>query len=161
MKGNPEVIDVLGEVLCAELTAINQYFIHAKMCADWGYHALATYGRAESIDEMKHAEIVIERILFLEGVPNMQKYMKVKVGKTVPEQFQNDVELEYGAVERLNRGIAICVEKKDNTTRELLETILAEEEHHIDWLETQLHLVKTIGVERYLSMKLGEEKAGH
>jgi bacterioferritin len=160
MKGDPDVIKILNEVLCAELTAINQYFIHAKMCLNWGYKSLAAYGRAESIDEMKHAEILMDRILFLEGVPNMQKYMKIQVGETVPDQFKNDLELEYGAVERLNRGVKLCVEKGDNTSREILEKILGEEEHHVDWLETQIGLVKSIGLERYLSMKLGEE-AGH
>jgi bacterioferritin len=161
MKGDPEVIDILGEVLCAELTAVNQYFIHAKMCANWGYHELAEYGRAESIDEMKHAEILIERILFLEGTPNMQKYMKIKVGKDVPEQLRNDLELEYGAVDRLNRGIALCLEKKDNGSRRLLQTILEEEEHHVDWLETQLDLIESIGLERYLQSKLGKDKSEH
>ncbi len=161
MKGDTEVIAVLNDVLCAELTAVNQYFIHAKMCADWGYQELAAYSRAESIDEMRHAEIMIDRILFLEGVPNMQKYMKVNVGQTVPEQFKFDVELEYGATERLNRGIALCVEKGDNTTRQILDEILKEEEHHIDWLETQLHLIETIGVENYLAQKLGGTSAEH
>jgi len=159
MKGDPEVIKILNEVLCAELTAINQYMIHAKMCANWGLVTLANYTRKESIDEMKHAELLMDRILFLEGVPNMQKYMKIQVGETVPEQFKNDLDVEYGAVERLNRGVKLCAEKGDNTSRELLEGILKEEEHHVDWLETQLELIKTIGLERYLSMKLGEDAA--
>jgi len=161
MRGDPDVLEILGEVLCAELTAVNQYFIHAKMCANWGYHELAQYGRDESIDEMKHAEILIDRILFLEGTPNMQKYMKIKVGKDVPEQLRFDLELEVGAVERLNRGIALCVDKKDNGSRQLLQTILDEEEHHIDWLETQLELIKNIGLEGYLQTKLGKTEAGH
>ena len=161
MKGDTDIITVLNDVLCAELTAVNQYFIHAKMCADWGYQELAAYSRAESIDEMRHAEIMIDRILFLEGVPNMQKYMKVNVGENVPEQFKFDAELEYGAVERLNKGIALCVERGDNTTRQILDEILKEEEHHIDWLESQIHLIETIGVENYLAQKLGETAAEH
>lgn len=156
MKGDPEVIKILGEVLSAELTAVNQYFIHAKMCANWGFLELANYNRAESIDEMKHAEMLLERILFLEGVPNMQKYMKISVGESVPEQFKHDLDLEYGAIERLNRGIKLCVEKGDNTSRQLLDQILKEEEHHADWLETQIQLIKSIGAENYLSMKLGQ-----
>ena len=161
MKGDTEIIAVLNDVLCAELTAVNQYFIHAKMCADWGYQELAAYARAESIDEMRHAEIMMDRILFLEGVPNMQKYMKIDVGQTVPEQFKFDVKLEYGAIERLNKGIALCVQKGDNTTRQILDEILKEEEHHIDWLESQLHLIKTIGLENYLAQKLGETPSEH
>ncbi len=162
MKGDAEIIDILNEVLTAELTAVNQYFIHAKMCADWGYHALASYTKAESIDEMRHAEVVIDRILFLEGLPNMQRYFKINVGKDVPEQFKNDVDLEYKAVERLNRGVRLCVEKGDNTTRQILETILKEEEHHVDWLETQISIIDAVGIENYLSQKLGEgEGAAH
>jgi len=160
MKGDPKVIEILNEVLTAELTAVNQYFIHAKMCADWGYQELAAYGKAESIDEMKHAEQMIDRILFLEGVPNMQRYFKIKVGKTVKEQFEHDVALEYEAAKRLNKGVQACIEAGDNTSRQILEKILAEEEHHIDWLETQLSLIESIGMERYLSQKLGET-AGH
>ena len=161
MKGDEKVIEVLNEVLTAELTAVNQYFIHAKMCADWGYNELAEYSKAESIDEMKHAETMIDRILFLEGVPNMQRYFKVNVGKTVPEQFRFDVELEYAAVERLRKGIALCNEVGDHTSRVLLEQICAEEEHHVDWLEAQLHQIDEIGVENYLAQKLGPTNAGH
>ena len=160
MKGDAKVIEILNEVLTAELTAVNQYFIHAKMCADWGYQELAAYGKAESIDEMKHAEQMIDRILFLEGVPNMQRYFKLKVGKTVKEQFENDVALEYEAVKRLNKGVQICTEVGDNTSRQILEKILAEEEHHIDWLETQLSLIEQIGLERYLTQKMGASE-GH
>ena len=155
MKGNENVIELLNEVLSAELTAINQYFIHAKMCADWGYAELADYARAESIDEMKHAELMIDRILFLEGQPNMQHYFKIHVGKTVEEQLHNDVQLEYGAVERLQKGIAVCVEAGDHTSKTILETILAEEEHHVDWLEAQLHQIGEIGLPNYLTHKLG------
>lgn len=155
MKGKPEVLNVLAEVLCAELTAINQYFIHAKLCQNWGYKSLAEFLKHESIDEMKHADKVIERILYLEGVPDLQKYMKINVGKNVPEILQNDLELEYMAVERLNKGIDICVKNFDNTTRELLESILIAEEEHIDWIETQQSIIKDIGIENYLSEKLG------
>ena len=155
MKGNEEVIKVLNEVLTSELTAINQYFIHSKMCEDWGFNRLAAKKREESIEEMKHADAVIARILFLEGVPNMQRYFPVKVGEDAVEQHKLDVELEYDAVKRLNEGIATCRDKGDNGTRELLEMILQQEEEGIDWLEAQLHLVEAIGKERYLSEQIG------
>jgi bacterioferritin len=155
MKGNKEVLEVLGEVLCAELTAINQYFIHAKMCKDWGYKELADYMRHESIDEMKHADDVIDRILYLEGVPDMQKYMKINVGKDFNEMLTHDLALEYAAVERLNKGIDICVAAKDNGSRELLEKILVDEEEHIDWIETQQSIIKDIGLPQYLAEKIG------
>ncbi len=154
MKGNDEVITVLNEVLTSELTAINQYFIHSKMCDDWGFQKLAAKKREESIEEMKHADIIIARILFLEGVPNMQRYFPVKVGEDAIEQHRLDLEVEYDAVKRLNAGIATCVEKRDNGTRELLEMILQEEEEGIDWLEAQLHLVEMIGKERYLAEQM-------
>ena len=156
MKGNDEVITVLNEVLTSELTAINQYFIHSKMCEDWGFHKLASKKREESIEEMKHADIIIARILFLEGVPNMQRYFPVKVGEDAIEQHRLDLEVEYDAVKRLNAGIATCVEKRDNGTRDLLEMILQEEEEGIDWLEAQLHMVEIIGKERYLSEQMGD-----
>jgi bacterioferritin len=154
MKGNQEVVEILGEVLAAELTAINQYFIHAKMCQNWGYKKLGSYMKTESIDEMKHADAVIERILFLDGVPDLQRYMKIKVGSNVQEMFQNDLEVEFAAVERLNRGIEIATAKKDNGSRELMEKILVAEEEHIDWLEAQLHLVSEIGLANYLAQQL-------
>lgn len=156
MKGNDEVITVLNEVLTSELTAINQYFIHSKMCEDWGFHKLAAKKREESIEEMKHADIVISRILFLEGVPNMQRYFPVKVGEDAIEQHRADLEVEYDAVKRLNAGIALCAEKGDNGTRELLQMILQQEEDGIDWLEAQLHLVEMIGKERYLAEQMGD-----
>jgi len=121
MQGDAEIIELLNDVLTAELTAINQYFIHSKMCANWGYDRLAEHGRDESIDEMKHADVIIERILYFDGVPNMQRLFPVRVGETVPEQLQLDLELEYAAVERLNNGIATCIKKGDNGTRELLD----------------------------------------
>ena len=154
MQGNDEIIELLNEVLTAELTAINQYFVHSKMCANWGYDRLAAHGREESIDEMKHADIVIDRILYFDGVPNMQRLFPVRVGETVDEQLQVDLELEYAAVERLNNGIAVCVGKGDNGTRELLTEILVSEEDHIDWIETQQETIRQIGLVQYLAQQL-------
>ena len=154
MKGNADVIQVLNDVLCAELTAINQYFIHAMMNHNWRYERLAKHAREESIGEMKHAEELIDRILYLEGTPNMQKYMKVNVGKTVKEQHQLDLALEKDAVERLNRGLELAREKGDNGTRLVLEKILAAEEEHVEWIEAQLEQIETIGVENYLAQQI-------
>ena len=154
MKGNTEIIEILGEVLSAELTAVNQYFIHAKMNQNFGYTKLASYMRQESIGEMTHADVVIERILFLDGVPDLQKYMKIKVGKNIEEMLNNDLEVEYSAVERLNRGIEVTIKHKDNGTRELLEKILISEEEHIDWIEAQLSIIKDIGVSNYLAQQI-------
>lgn len=155
MKGNQEIVEILNEVLSAELTAINEYFIHAMMCGNWHYLKLSEHSRKESIEEMGHARKVIERILYFEGVPNMQKYMKINVGKSVPEQHQFDLELEYSAVERLNRGIALAVKKGDNGTRSLLEKILTDEEEHVDWLEAELEQIRTIGLDNYLTQQIG------
>ena len=155
MKGHDEVIKVLNEVLTSELTAINQYFIHSKMCEDWGFQRLAAKKKEESIEEMKHADAVIARILFLEGVPNMQRYFPVKVGEDPIEQHKLDVELEYDAVKRLNAGIRTCLDKGDNGSRELLEMILQQEEEGIDWLEAQLHLIEAVGKEGYLAEQMG------
>jgi bacterioferritin len=155
MRGDPEIINVLNDVLSAELTAVNQYFIHAKMCGNWGYKALESFVRDESIDEMRHAEQLIERILYFDGTPNLQRLLPIKVGETVPEQFQADLEVEYAAIERLNAGIALAVAKGDNGTRELLASILVAEEEHADWLETQIETIRQIGVENYLAQKLG------
>jgi len=154
MKGNDEIIRVLQEVLSAELTAVNQYFIHARMNENWGYKKLAAYVRKESIEEMQHAQQVIDRILYFDGAPNMSKYMKINVGKDVPEQFRNDLAVEYQAVPRLNKGIEVARAIGDNGTRALLETILKEEEEHIDWLEAQLGIIKEIGVENYLARQI-------
>jgi len=154
MKGNDEVINVLNEVLTSELTAINQYFIHSKMCDDWGFQKLAAKKRGESLEEMKHADIIISRILFLEGVPNMQRYFPVTVGEDAIEQHRLDLQVEYDAVKRLNSGITLCRDKGDNGTRELLEAILQQEEEGIDWLEAQLHLVEAVGSERYLTEQM-------
>jgi bacterioferritin len=154
MRGDVEVLDVLSAVLTAELTAINQYFIHAKMNENWGYSKIAENKRNEAISEMKHADRVIERLLFLEGTPNMQRLNPVRIGENVPEQHALDLELENDAVKRLNDGIALCREKADNGTRELLEEILHEEEEGIDYLEAQLGIIEEIGRERYLAEQM-------
>jgi bacterioferritin len=154
MRGNDEIIEILNEVLTAELTAVNQYFLHSKMMDNWGYRKLGAHTRHESIDEMKHADQVTDRILFFDGVPNYQRYFPLHIGETVPEQFQADLQLEHTAVERLNRGIAAAVAASDNGTRELLAMILVSEEEHIDWLETQLETIRQIGAELYLSQHL-------
>ncbi len=154
MQGDPGIIELLNDVLTAELTAINQYFIHSKMCSNWGYERLAEHAREDSIEEMKHADAIIERILFYEGVPNMQRLNPVRVGETVPEQFQLDLELEYAAVKRLNDGIAACVTAGDNATRALLERILVSEDDHIDWIETQQEAIRQLGEAHYLAQQL-------
>ena len=155
MKGNQEVINALNEVLAAELVAINQYFMHAKMCENWGYLTLAKFNRTESIDEMRHAESLVQRILFLEGLPNLQRLDKLSIGQTVPEQLQADLDLEYKAVARLSSAITLCREKNDNASEDILRGILRAEEEHIDFLETQLGLVKQLGEALYLSRQLG------
>lgn len=154
MQGNAEIVELLNEVLTAELTAVNQYFLHAKMCENWGYRRLAEHGRHESIDEMRHAERVTDRILYLDGIPNYQRYFPLQIGETVVEQFESDLQLEYRAIERLNRGIAKALELGDNGTRELLAEILVAEEEHTDWLETQLETIRQIGLENYLAQQL-------
>jgi bacterioferritin len=154
MKGDNDVIGVLNDVLCAELTAINQYFIHAMMCKNWHYKRLAEHDRKESIEEMKHAQEIIERILYLDGVPNMQKYMKVNVGQTIPEQHEFDLEVERAAVKRLNDGIEVARSKGDNATRHLLEKILMDEEEHIDFLEAQLLQIQEMGLPNYLAQQI-------
>jgi bacterioferritin len=154
MQGDAEIIELLNEVLTAELTAVNQYFIHAKMQQNWGYSRIASHTRDESIDEMKHAERVIERILYLDGVPNMQRLGSIRVGETVPEQIRLDLDVEYTAVERLNRCVAAAVAKGDNGSRELFEAILVDEEEHVDWLETQLAAIDAVGEANYLAQQL-------
>ena len=154
MQGNPEIVELLNEVLTAELTAINQYFLHAKIMEDWGYHRLAEHTKHESIDEMKHAERVTDRVLYFEALPNYQRYFPLRIGETVPEMFEADRALEYEAVDRLNRAIAKAVEVGDNGSRELFESILVSEEDHINWLETQLTTIEQIGVENYLAQQL-------
>ncbi|MDQ2649149.1 MAG: bacterioferritin [Actinomycetota bacterium] len=156
MQGNAEIIELLNDVLTGELTAINQYFIHAKMQANWGYDRLAHESRDESIDEMKHAEKVMERILYFDGTPNMQRLSPVRVGETPAEQLRLDLELEKEAIPRLNAAIAAAVAAGDNGTRELLEGILVDEEEHADWLETQLGLIEQLGEAHYLAQQLYE-----
>jgi bacterioferritin len=154
MRGDPQVIEALNDVLTAELTAINQYFIHHRMCANWGYQRLSKKKREESIDEMKDADAVIERILYLDGVPNMQRLYPVRVGENPIEQHKLDLALETEAIQRLNGAIALCVAKGDNGTRELLEEILEGEEESADWLESQIHIVDEIGREAYLAEQI-------
>ena len=157
MKGDAKVIAVLNQVLKAELTAINQYFLHAEMCENWGYEKLAKHTRKESIEEMQHAEKLMEHILFLDGTPNMSDYFKINIGPNVKAQFQNDLQVEFDAVKRLNAGIETCVKVGDNGTRELLEGILTDEEEHIDWLEGQLHAISEMGIDNYLAQQLHKE----
>jgi bacterioferritin len=154
MKGDPDVIAALNEHLTAELTAINQYYVHYKMCENWGYVRLAAKKREESIGEMKDADRVIERILFLEGVPNLQKLNPVRVGEEPIEQHRLDLEMEHANVKRLNEAIALCRERGDNGSRELLAGILEGEEEAVDWLEAQLGIVERIGAERYLAEQI-------
>ncbi len=154
MQGDAEIIEVLNEVLTAELTAVNQYFLHGKLCGNWGYDRLAEHSRHESIDEMKHAELVTDRIIYLDGFPNYQRYFPLRIGETVPEQFEADLALEVEAIDRLNRGIELAVAKSDNGTRELFADILVGEEEHVDWLETQLETIRQIGLENYLAQQL-------
>ena len=156
MQGDPEIIELLNEVLTAELTAVNQYFIHAKMCSNWGYHRLAAKIREESLDEMRDAEKVIERILYLGGLPNLQRLNPVRVGETVPEQLALDLANEAAAIDRYNRGVALAVAHGDNGTRELLEHRLVDEEAHADWLETQQTLITQVGLENYLATQIHE-----
>jgi len=156
MKGDAKIIEALNEVLTAELTAINQYFIHAKMCENWGYKRLAEHNRHEAIDEMKHADELIERILLLEGVPNVQRLGKVNVGEKVREQLELDLAVEKEAVARLNSAIELAVAAHDNGTRELFEELLTSEEDHIDWLEAQLELIEQVGEQNYLAQQIRE-----
>jgi bacterioferritin len=158
MQGKPKVIAQLNEALKEELTAISQYFLHAEMCENWHYAKLGDYIKKQSVDEMKHAEALIERILFLDGVPNMTELMKLTVGANVKEQLESDLGLEIGAVGMYNRAIQICRDEGDNASRELFERLLKDEEAHVDWLEAQLHQIKEMGYERYLSQQIREEK---
>ena len=154
MKGNEEVLNLLNQLLTNELTAINQYFVHAKMCQNWGYERLAAKLRDESIDEMRHADEVISRILFLEGVPNLQRYHKLHVGETVKEQLESDLQLEYSAIAFLNQGIAAARNASDNATEDMMSKILVSEEQHTDWIETQLELIRQVGEQNYLAQQL-------
>ena len=157
MQGTPAVIEVLNEILTAELTAINQYFIHAKMLDNWGYDRLSEKVMHESIDEMKDADKIIERILYLEGVPNLQRLGNVTVGETVAEQFDLDYAVEVAAVARYNRAIELCTDEHDHGTREILEDLLRGEENHADWLESQMELIRQVGLENYLAQQIRDD----
>ena len=159
MQGKSEVIDALNGALTIELTAINQYFCQAKMCMNWGYRRLGAKHYEESMGEMKHAEKLIDRILFLDGVPEIARYDVIRVGTDVKEQFEYDLKLETKGVNAYNEGIDLCVKLKDNGTRELLATILVESEEHVDWLETQLGLISAVGLQNYLQTQIGEGEA--
>jgi bacterioferritin len=156
MQGNAEIVNMLNEVLKAELTAINQYFLHAEMCENWGYKALSEHTRKESIEEMRHAEKLMERILYLEGMPNMSELFPIRVGQNVKAQLENDLALEVEAVARLNRFIQAAREAGDNGSRDLFEKILLDEEEHIDYLEAQLHIISEIGLDNYLAQQIRE-----
>jgi bacterioferritin len=154
MKGNPKIIDLLNEVLTVELTAVNQYFLHARMCENWGYERLWEKIRAESIDEMKHADKLIERILFLEGLPNLQRLGKINVGQTVKEMLELDYDVEKRSVQMCNDGIKQALDANDGGTRELLEHILVDSEEHANWLEAQLDLIRQVGEQNYLAQQI-------
>jgi bacterioferritin len=157
MKGDEEVLEMLGDVLSAELTGINQYFIHSMMQANWRYKRLADRSRKESIEEMRHAEEIMQRMIYLDGAPNVQRYMRIDVGQTVPDQHQYDLNLEKDAVARMNRGIELCRAKGDNGSRVLLEKLLHDEEEHVDWLESQLQQIQEMGLPNYLALQVGAE----
>ena len=154
MKGDPKIIDLLNEILTGELTAINQYFLHAKMCQNWRYERLYEHIRKESIDEMKHADMLIERILYLEGLPNLQRLGKLNIGTTVVEMLKNDLGIEAVAIPLLNKSIEACRQAGDNGSEQLLKSILVSEEEHVDWLEAQLEQVKQLGEAHYLAQQI-------
>lgn len=158
-RANKKVLTVLNDVLSAELTAINQYFLHARMCRNWGYLRLNQIIYKESIDEMKHADDLIERILYLGGVPNVQRLYKINIGETVKEILESDLALEYEALPRLQEGVVTCREEKDDGSRVLLEQILIAEEEHVDWLEAQLELIEQMGEANYLAQQVREDPA--
>jgi bacterioferritin len=157
MQGSAKVLEELNKALREELTAINQYFLHAEMLENWGYERLSDYVKKQSIGEMKHAEVLMERILFLDGTPSM-KPLELTVGKNVREMLQSDLDLEVAAVKDYNAAIQVSVAEKDNGSRDLFVTLLKDEEDHVDWLEAQLHQIKEVGYERYLTMQMGEEE---
>jgi len=156
MHGNPKVIEQLNLALKEELLAINQYFLHAEMCENWGYERLGDFIKKQSIGEMKHAEELIERILFLDATPNLTEPMKLTIGRNVREQLQSDLDLETNAVKLYNNAIQIARDAADNTSRELFEKLLHDEEGHVDWLEAQMHMINEVGYERYLSRQIRE-----
>ncbi len=157
MQGHPQILELLNSVLRKELTGINQYLVHAKMCENWGYKVLAKVNRDEAMDEMKHADKIIDRILFLDGTPNMSSYDRIMVGNNVRQQFENDLALEMAALQVLNPGVKLCVELGDAGSRELLEHIIVDEEHHVDWIEAQLHKINELGYENYLAEQIYEK----
>ena len=158
MQGNPQVIDALNKALTIELTAINQYFVQAKMCKNWGFEKLGKKHYEESIGEMKHAEKLIDRIIFLEGVPEIARYDVIRVGVDVKEQLENDLALETRGVNTYNEAITLATQLKDNGSRELMNEILVDSEEHVDWLESQLNLIQTVGLERYLAEQISAEE---
>ena len=158
MQGHPEIIAILNQALKEELTAISQYFLHAEMCENWHYDKLGNFIRKQSIDEMKHAETLIERILFLDGTPNMTELLQISVGKNVKEQLENDLKLEIAAVGMYNNAVKTARDLGDNSSRELFEWLVKDEEAHVDWLEAQMHQIKELGYERYLTQQIREEK---
>ena len=158
MRGKVKVIAHLNEALKAELTSISQYFLHAEMCENWGYHRLGELIKRQSIDEMKHAEELIERILFLEGTPNMGMGLSLKVGSTVKMQLEADLGLELEAVAQYNAAMKTCVEEGDNTSRELFQKLLKDEEKHVDFLESQIHLIEEVGLGNYLARQMLEKE---
>jgi bacterioferritin len=158
VKSTKPVIEALNAILTGELTAVNQYFLHARMCGNWGFKKLEAKIYAESIDEMRHADMLIERILYLDGVPNVQRLGRVRIGEDVKEILESDLSVELEAIPRLKESIELCHAEHDHGTRTLLERILESEEEHLDWLETQLHVIATIGIERYLSEQIGADE---
>ena len=156
MQGDPRIIDLLNQVLRKELTGINQYFIHSRMCKNWGYAVLAKHGYDESIDEMKHADKIIERVLFLDGVPNLSDYDPILIGADVRQQLANDLSLEMAALQVLRPGVQLCLEAGDHASRELLEHIVEDEERHVDWIEAQLHKIQEVGYQGYLAQQIYE-----
>lgn len=159
MQGNQKVIDALNDGLTIELTAINQYFVQGKMCKNWGFNRLGNKHLHESVDEMKHADQLIDRIIFLEGVPEIARYDVIRVGTNVKEQFEYDLELETNGVNAYNKGVSLCIQENDGGSRELMERLLVESEEHVDWLEAQLDLINTLGLENYLITQVGEDDA--
>jgi bacterioferritin len=160
MKGDPKIIEGLNRALTVELTAINQYFIQAKMNKNWGFNKLAKKHYFESIGEMKHAEKIIDRILFLDGVPEIARYDVIRAGADVKDQFEVDLVLESNGVKLYNELVDLCIKLKDNGTRELIDPILAESEEHVDWLETQLTVIAAVGLQNYLTEQIGEDEGG-
>ena len=161
MQGSQRVIDALNAGLTIELTAINQYFVQAKMCDNWGLKKLGAHHYHESIDEMKHAELLVDRILFLDGVPEIARYDVIRVGETVKEQLENALALEINASKTYNEGVQICIEDKDSASREIMEQIIRESEDSVDWLEAQLDMIEKMGIENYMLSQVGEDKPGH